>query len=84
MVLSETNALQHPGHRCNQLWHRRIDWRSPSQLPCDLDPRNRSSGSRYFSDSVLNGGYAMKVVIWRSPKYLTGILRRAFGIDRSE
>ncbi|MBE7002931.1 MAG: stage V sporulation protein SpoVM [Ruminococcaceae bacterium] len=35
-------------------------------------------------DQTAIGGETMKIVVWKSPKALSGILRRLFGIKKEE
>ena len=36
------------------------------------------------AEIVLLGGETMKVVVWKSPRYLNGLLRKLFGFGKDE
>lgn len=38
----------------------------------------------YPAEIVLLGGEAMKVVVWKSPRYLNGLLRKLFGFGKDD
>ena len=36
------------------------------------------------AEILLLGGYIMKVVVWKSPRYLNGLLRKLFGFGKED
>jgi hypothetical protein len=36
------------------------------------------------AEIVLLGGETMKVVVWKSPRYLNGVLRKLFGFGKDD
>ena len=61
-------------------WGRAADQLPASVLLACVVAFNRVNRSRCVFFSSMTGGGSVKVVVWKSPKYLRGILSRLFHV----